>query len=346
VKNSKFILSVTTASLLLSSTLSAETGTGLDKIIEIIDTDSTLNSRVTGDAIEEAIYSADRMNSIILEAIFENGLANDKEISTSDAREINNFIYTNYSEEWKTLHGDDEDGVESGFHLVQNNGARTKLFGKNAINRVADSIYHLGFETHRKNRLLNEDDNKNASFKKVANWLNSLLIDDLESLSNSSVVEVTGSTNTGLDDIIEIIYTDVGLQKRVSTGDIREGAKSADEMNKILLEAIYATGVTNDGEIVADEIRELNSYLSTNYATEWAELHGDDEVGEETGFHLVQNDGAKRKLFGKNAINKIADGIYHLGFETQFKNRLSNEDGNKNASFKKVASWLNGLIFK
>ena len=45
-------------------------------------------------------------------------------------------------------------------------------------------------------------------------------------------------------------------------------------------------------------------------------LHGDDEDGEETGFHLVQNDGAKTRLFGdENAIDTVADGIYHLGFQ-------------------------------
>lgn len=58
----------------------------------------------------------------------------------------------------------------------------------------------------------------------------------------------------------------------------------------------------------------------------------------------MQNDGAKTKIFGKNAINKVFDGIYHLGFATPYKNRLVNEDGNKNARFKKIATWLNGLM--
>jgi hypothetical protein len=49
-------------------------------------------------------------------------------------------------------------------------------------------------------------------------------------------------------------------------------------------------------------------------------------------------------MFGKNAVNTVFDGIYHLGFLTTDKNRLKNEDGNGNASFKDVALWLDGLM--
>ena len=73
-------------------------------------------------------------------------------------------------------------------------------------------------------------------------------------------------------------------------------------------------------------------------------LHGDDENGEETGFHLVQNDGAKTRLFGDdNAIDTVADGIYHLGFKIS-GTQLLNEDGNANAQLEDVAFWLNELL--
>ena len=36
-------------------------------------------------------------------------------------------------------------------------------------------------------------------------------------------------------------------------------------------------------------------------------LHGDDETAEETGYHLVQNDGANTTMFGKNLVNAVAD---------------------------------------
>ncbi len=320
---------------------------GLNKIVEIIQNDKRLNRRVNNEGeIQIAIESVQGMNKILIEAIIQTGVANDKHISIADTREINDYIFHNYAEAWRELHGDDDEGEETGFHLVVNDGARSKLFGKNAINRVADSIYHLGFETHLKNRLLNEDENKNASFKRVAEWLNALLKEDLEAgrLANPNITEVVGETGTGLDQAIEIIYNDKGLQRRISTGDMRIGARSANKMSTMLLEAIDQTNVGATGTFTKEEMKSVNRYLVTNYADIWRNIHGDDEDNQETGYHKVQSDGAKTKLFGKNAINRVFDGIFHLGFETPHKNRLVNEDGNKNASFKRVASWLTELL--
>ena len=320
---------------------------GLDRVITIIQKDKRLNHRVSAADIAEAIDSAKQMNAIILEAIISTGVANDKKISTADTREINDYIFHNYNAQWIELHGNDEEGEETGFHKVVNDGARTRLFGKNAINKVFDSIYHLGFDSHLKNRLLNEDGNRNASYKKVARWLNSLLNEDLQSgvLANPEIKEVAGETGTGLDRIVEIIYKDRGSNRRISTGDMRVGANSANEMNKLIVESIQATNAGASGRFTVQNVKDMNAFLVENYADTWALLHGDDEKeGEETGYHKVQSDGAKTRLFGKNAINKVFDGIYHLGFATPYKNRLVNEDGNKNASFKRVAQWLNKLM--
>jgi len=320
---------------------------GLNKIITIIETDKGLLKRVDPADKEIAIECAKRMNEIIIEAIRQTGAANDKKITTVDTREINDYIFHNYHDEWIEIHGDDEDsGEETGFHKVRANGAKTKLFGRNAINAVADSIYHLGFESHRKNRLLNEDGNRNASYRKVAEWLDTLLREDLEAgrLSNPDVEEVVGDTNTGLDQVISVIYSDKGLQKKISLGDIREGAKSANRLNEMILEAISATDTATDGAFSKEDVKKINAYLVENHLEEWAEIHGDDEDDREWGYHKVQSDGAKTKLYGKNAINKVFDGVYHLGFETKYRRRLVNEDGNKNASFKKVALWLNKLL--
>ncbi|MBU1667896.1 spherulation-specific family 4 protein [bacterium] len=323
------------------------TSSGLDKIITIIQEDTRLNRKVDAANIAEALASAKKMNKILLEAIIQTGVANDKKISTADSRELNDYIFHNYTTQWLELHGDDADDEETGFHKVVNDGARTKLFGKNAINKIFDSIYHLGFDSHLKNRLLNEDGNKNTSYKNVAIWLDTLLKEDLESgvLENPDIKELVAETETGLDRVVEIIYNDEGLNRRISIGDMRVGAKSANEMNKLIIESIEATNAGSSGAFTVQNVKDMNSFLVENYADTWAQLHGDDEEeGEETGYHKVQNDGAKTKLFGKNAINRVFDGIYHLGFATPYKNRLVNEDGNKNARFKKVAQWLNQLM--
>lgn len=334
-----------TPSIIMANT--AGTGAGLEQIINIIQNDKHLNKKVTPENIADAISCASRMNEILLEAIIQTGAANDHRITTVDTREMNDYIFRLYHDEWVEIHGDDEDnGEETGFHKVRGNGARTKLFGKNAINRVADSIYHLGFESHRKNRLLNEDGANNASYKRVAEWLDALLRDDLEAgiLINPDITEIVGTTGTGLDQIIDIIYQDTGLQKRISLGDLREGADAANQMNHFIIEAIKETDAAENGVLTVRDVKRINAYLVEHHSEAWAQIHGDDEDNEETGFHKVQSDGAKTRLYGKNAVNKVFDGIFHLGFETPYKNRLVNEDGNKNASFKKVTFWLNQLL--
>ena len=140
-----------------------------------------------------------------------------------------------------------------------------------------------------------------------------------------------------------LLTTDSGLNNRISTSDISAGAQAADAMNHLLVNAIRATGVADGGVIEVSEVIELNGYLRTQHLSEWTSWHGDDEEGVETGFHLVQNDGAKSELFTRNAVNTVADGLYHLAFEIE-KGRLVNEDGDKNASLENVSYWLNGLL--
>jgi len=323
------------------------TGTNLDSIVEIILNDSGLLNKVATGDIRTGAQSADKMNALIIEAIIAEGLANDGKLTTADIREINSYLVANHKDVWAMYHGDDENDEESGYHLVQNDGAYTRMFADNVINSVADGIYHLGFMTKNRHRLFNEDGNANKSFEKVAWWLDHILENDLASgkLSNPDYQEVVGTTGTTLDKIIPFIYNNEGLLHNVSMADIRAGARSANGMNTLIVEAIRETGVAADDYISADEVKELNQYLVTNYATQWAELHGDDaENGQESGFHRIQNDGARGTLHNKNVINNVADGIYHLGFATQDKYRLVNEDGKKNASFKSVSYWLNSSL--
>jgi hypothetical protein len=130
----------------------------------------------------------------------------------------------------------------------------------------------------------------------------------------------------------------------VATSEIVKGADNANEMNLIIVEAIKATGVANDGALDALDIRDINAYIQSHHAKRWMELHGDDEDDQETGFHLVQNDGARSQLFGdENAVDTVADGLYHLGFKISC-NRLLNEDGNANASLSDAAFWLSELL--
>lgn len=337
--------------------VSGTTNTWLDKIIQIINADEWLKNRsdvkdpkkvVTQEDIDVWATSANEMNKILISSIKATGIANDGILNTADARELNDYIFKNYYSTWKNFHWDDDKntGIETWYHRVQNDGGNTILFWQNALNTVIDGIYHLWFESSKKSKLLNEDGNNNVTFASVWFWLDLLLQNELKSwaLKNWDIIEVKGTTNTWLDKIIDYLKTDVGLSQSVKTSDMIAGAKSADEMNKIIIDACKKTWVINDGNISEADVRELNLYIMANYLQTWAKLHGDDEVGWETWFHLVQNDGASKKMFGKNAVNTVFDGIYHLWYVTNNKTRLKNEDGNDNANFKDVATWLQGLM--
>ncbi len=326
--------------------VTGDTGTNLDIIADTILNDRGLLENVPTRDLREGVRTANEMNKLIIEGIKAEGLANDGVITTADARTLNDYLVVNHLEEWAELHGDDEDDAETGYHRVQSDGATTRLYGENVMNTIADGIYHLGYESDQDDKLVNEDGNANQTYEDVAWWLDISLKEDIEAgkLSNSSYKEVVGETGTSLDQIIPYIYSDEGLIRYVSMADIREGARTANEMNKLLVEAIKTTGVASDNYISADEVKELNQYLVTNYAIQWAELHGDDEDDAETGYHRIQNDGAVGILEGQNTINNLADGIYHLGFETTYSDNLVNEDGNKNVTFTNVSYWLNKYL--
>jgi predicted transcriptional regulator len=342
--NSLLATDLTTTSLASQTIDLSTTGTGLDQLTDLIIADEGLNQRISTTEIRAGATAANGMNALIIEAIKATGVANDATLTGADVRDINAYLRANHLTTWTALHGNDEDNQpETGFHLVQNDGATTKLYDKNAVNTVADGIYHLAFEV-KNNNLLNEDGNANANVNTVATWLTSLLATDLAagSLSSGTTTDLS-TTGTGLDQLTDLIMVDAGLNSKISTTEIKAGATAANSMNKLIIEGIKAMGVANDGTISTVDVREVNSYLRVNHAAEWLVLHGDDEDGVETGFHLVQNDGATTKLYDKNAVNTVADGIYHLGF-TIDSNRLLNEDGNKNAAVSDVATWLNSLL--
>jgi Ca2+-binding RTX toxin-like protein len=307
------------------------TNTGLDRMTDTVMADCGLDNNVCDSEIAEAADAANRMNAIIKEAIEYYDITADGEITVDDIRDINTYIRTNYLEEWATLHGDDESDEETGYHLVQNDGAYTKMFGKNFVDTVADGIYHLGFEIDG-DYILNEDGNQNAKLTDLADWLNYFYVDQ-------------ATTNTGLDELVQIVKSDTGLSKYTSANDINEGAEAANEMNHILVDVIQTLGIADDGVISVEDIVAINQYIRANHLQKWTDLHGDDESDEETGFHLVQNDGATEKYRGDNFINTVIDGIYHLGFEIQ-GDYILNEDGDQNANLGDLATWLNNFYLQ
>ncbi len=305
----------------------APTGTGLDQLVDYIQLDPGLYGRISEQDIDGGANAAAHLNELIIEAITETGAGTSGVFTVADIRAMNGYIRTNKLDEWTALHGDDENGIETGFHLVQNDGATIRYRGENLVNTVADGIYHLGFEIQG-DYIVNEDGDRNASLQDLADWLTQFYTD-------------RSTTGTGLDRITDVIMADTGLDRKISDADIFAGSDSADGLNHMLVDAMTATGVATDNWISSDDVRKLNAYIraDSDRLAQWTALHGDDEKGTETGFHLVQNDGAWTRAFGENFVNTVADGMYHLGFEIRY-GRLLNEDGDPNATLDDVASWL------
>ncbi len=319
--------------------------TRYDNIIELIKSDPGLNDPENGNIepgdIKEAIKSMEGMHQIILDAIDyarKNGGFDGHPshfISEDEVVLMNEYIRSDEDllQTWTDLHGDDERGTEWGFHLIQNDGATTKMFGQNLVNAVLDGMYHLGFEIED-GRFLNEDGNKNAKVADVASWLNYFFTD-------------ISLTDSPLDQITETILNDPGLLRRVCAEDINEGAGSANAMNQVILEAANDSEIDamSDGRFTVGDLRAMNAYIQENHQRMWVIHHGDDENGAEWGFHCVQNDGATTEIFGRNYVNTVADGIYHMGFDINDDGYFLNEDGNRNASVDAVAAWLNAFMF-
>jgi len=146
-------------------------------------------------------------------------------------------------------------------------------------------------------------------------------------------------TGTGLDYLVDEALKDPGLNQWASDADIKAGANAAAGMNVIIVKAIKATGVANDGVFTATDVHLMSDWIYKNHFTEFKKLHGDDENNLETGFHLIQGDGGSLQIFGDKLVNQVADSIYHIGFKTS--GNLSAQDINDGA---RAANDMNKIV--
>ncbi len=156
-----------------------------------------------------------------------------------------------------------------------------------------------------------------------------------------------GTTGTGLDRIVEIILADPGLRASIPQSQIEGGAQAADGLNQLIADGLAAVGDLSDGHINVSDVVAVQQWIRADAGRyrHFVELHGDDENGTETGYHLVQNDGGTTTMFwGQNFVDTIADGLYHIGFEIR-NGRFLNEDGNANARVDHVSHWLGYFWF-
>jgi Ca2+-binding RTX toxin-like protein len=314
----------------------ATSGLGLDRLVEQVEANAGLAANLPWTQISEGAQAANGLNQLIAAglAALPAGVGNDpRHIETAEVLWINQWIRSNPSRlaQFLSLHGDDANGVETGFHKIQADGGTIDVFGVNLVDTVMDGIYHIGFNVNADQRFLNEDGNANALVSDVAEWLTYYVSD-------------ASSTGTGLDLIIDLAKLDAGLSSWTSATEINAGLAAANDINALIVDAVTATGVNLDGWISRSDLRKVNSWIATNRASIYTTLHGDDEAdGTATGFHKIQGNGTISQILGNNLIDTVADGIYHLGFAI-INDYFVNEDGNANASLSDVSSWINYFL--
>ena len=148
------------------------TGTRLDKLVEIIQTDKRLLKAFSDDRIEKGAAAANGLNKLIADGMQATGAARDGDIDHADVRAINAWIRADEvrMDRYENLQATFENTVDGQYGDI-------RLSGKSAINKVADHIYNIGLELDSARsgggaRFISED---GAYVDTVARWLDDLL---------------------------------------------------------------------------------------------------------------------------------------------------------------------------
>ena len=339
------------------------TGTGLDRLVDVVNEDVGLAYNLSSTDIAEGARAVDSLNRLFLTGIEELGLANDLEIDFSDVRALDEWVQasTYRSSRVDELRGSSEDGSESGYQLIAYEGARTGYIGiddgihphvGHVVNHVFRGLFQVGNGIEG-TQLLNEDGVRDNSVAMVAAWLDQLLTDgDMRSLENTNIdtdidtdIDTVGTTGTGLDRLVDVINADPGILRNISSPDIAKAARAADKLNHLILDGISVLGLADDLRFDGSDLRELSDWVVSFEGRQqnFEFQYGTSNSGAETGFQLVEGDGGSSRLFGEAAINEVADGIYSFGFGT-IRGQLLDVDGDPYRSLDLTASWVERLL--
>jgi len=255
---------------------------GLDQTLGWIARDPGLAGANEAGSISSGIAAADGLNRLIAEGLRAINALDKRVLLAADIVALNAwFRDQNHPERLELfleLHGDDENGTETGFHTIQNDGGNRRFDGRALIDTVLDGLYHIGFPLSADGtRLTNEDGNDNATLTDVARWL-TLLKRDL------------ATSGSDLDRIVETIVADPGLQASITPVQIAGGAQAANDLNQLILAGITALDERgradrDDTRLSAAEVTWINGWIQSDPARYafFVERHGDDENGVETG---------------------------------------------------------------
>jgi len=311
---------------LLSTPIAGSTGTGLDQLIAMAQRDPGLAGQGSAKKITAGLEAGNDLILLIKQAAAATRAASNGVFSNADVMAMNAWIRANKLAEFTKLHGDDDGGIETGFHLLQGDGGTATYRGTRLIDAQMDSLFHIGFEI-KNGRFLNEDGAANAAVSQVAALLTQFWTD-------------RATSNTGLDDAVMSIQADAGLAK-IANSQEAAGMNAANEMNKIIVKIIAEQQLLADNKIDVADLQAISTAIQGNATLKQAfkTFHGSDAGGKASGFHNVAGDGGNATIFGQKLVDTVLEGIYDIGFATQ-DGHVSNEQGQSGATLSDVASWL------
>lgn len=158
---------------------SAPTGTGLDRIVDLIKVDRPLSWHIERDEILEGAEAAAQLNRMLVDGVEARGLMRDGKITANEIGSLGEWVRSNSDrhETFLFLHGDSPERNNDGYQAVVNKGAGAKMFNLNAVNTVFDGIYDFGFTTSGGD-IKDDTDGKTTPLVDVAQWMTVLLSED------------------------------------------------------------------------------------------------------------------------------------------------------------------------
>jgi hypothetical protein len=152
--------------------IKGNSGTRLDQLVQIIQTDKRLIKAFSDDRIEKGAAAANGLNKLIADAARATGATRDGDIDVADVHRINDWIRGDEVRlnRFENLQSTFEDTVDGQYGDI-------RLSGKSAINKVADHIYNIGLELHgpRQGGGTRFESEDGAYVATVARWLDDLL---------------------------------------------------------------------------------------------------------------------------------------------------------------------------
>ncbi len=149
---------------------------GLESLVIATSFDPGLKAATKAGQITSGLSAARKMNDVLTSMLELTGANNDGVIRPGEIRKISGLMKEDAERYLKFMegHGDDEGKLETGYHLVKENGGNLIFQGRNMIDNVIDGIYHFGFDI-KGARFVNEDGNTNEKVTDIAGWLNFFL---------------------------------------------------------------------------------------------------------------------------------------------------------------------------